>query len=345
MKKYWWVFILAAPAMALFMAAVMVYYMIGVWQYQGDNIVFEVHPGEGFSKINGRLHSQDVISSAKIFHRYAQMNDLMTKFKAGKFEIKNGSTMLDVFNTLISGQSITEPVTVPEGKNLFQIAEIMANDKIIDNALEFVTLAKDPSFAKELGIPAERVEGYLYPETYKFTSGSNPRDVIKSMIDVFNEKTKDLDFSQAPLGLSKHQVVILASVVEKETGASFERPMIAGVFINRLKKKMRLQSDPTTIYGIWENFNGNLRKKHLLEKTPYNTYKIPALPYGPISNPGITSIKAVLNPAQHKYLYFVSQNDGTHIFSETYAKHKEAVEKFQKNSSARKGKSWRDLKE
>ena len=345
MKKYWWVFVLAAPMMALFMAAVMVYYMIGVWQYQGKDIVFEVHPGEGFSKINGRLHSQDVISSAKIFHRYAQINDLMTQFKAGKFEIKSGSNMLDVFNTLIYGQSITAPVTVPEGKNLFQIAEIMQQDKIITDTNEFIQLAKDTGFAQELGIDAERVEGYLYPETYKFTPGSRSQDVIKSMVDVFNEKTKTLDFSKAPLGLSKHQVVILASVVEKETGASFERPMIAGVFINRLKKKMRLQSDPTTIYGIWETFNGNLRKKHLLEKTPYNTYKIPALPKGPISNPGLSSLQAVLNPKRHNYLYFVSQNDGTHIFSETYSQHRKAVEKFQKNSRARKGKSWRDLKE
>lgn len=345
MKRYWWLFVLGAPALALFMAAVMVYYMIGVWQYHGKDVVFEVHPGEGFSKINGRLYHQDLISSPKIFHRYAQMNGLMTKFKAGKFEIKSGSNMLDVFQTLISGQSITSSVTVPEGKNLFQIADIMKEDKIIDNADAFIQLAKDPSFTKKLGIPAERVEGYLYPETYKFTPGSAPKDVIQNMVDVFNEKTKDLDFSKAPLGLSKHQVVILASVVEKETGAAVERPMIAGVFINRLKKKMRLQSDPTTIYGIWEHFNGNLRKKDLLEKTPYNTYKIPALPKGPISNPGISSIKAVLFPAQHKYLYFVSQNDGTHIFSETYSKHRKAVDKFQKNHRARQGKSWRDLKQ
>ncbi len=345
MKRYWWVFVLAAPALALFMAAVMVYYMVGVWQYQGKDVVFEVQPGEGFSKINGRLHHQDLISSAKIFHRYAQFNGLMTKFKAGKFEIKSGSNMLDIFDTLISGQSITAPVTIPEGKNLFQVAQIMEQDKIISDANQFIDIAKDPEFAKQLNIPGSRVEGYLYPETYKFTPGSEAKDVIRSMVDVFNEKTKDLDFSKAPLGLKKHEVIILASVVEKETGAAVERPMIAGVFINRLKKRMRLQSDPTTIYGIWENFNGNLRKKHLLAKTDYNTYKIPALPKGPISNPGLSSIKAVLFPAKHNYLYFVSQNDGTHIFSQTYSQHRKAVERYQKNHRARQGKSWRDLKQ
>jgi UPF0755 protein len=345
MKKYWWLFVLAAPAMAMSMAAVMVYYKISVWEYTGEPIVFEVKPGEGFSKINGRLHSKGLISSAKIFHRYAQVNGYMTKFKAGRFEIKTDSNMLEIFDTLLNGQSITNSVTIPEGKNLFEIAQILEKDKIIESAQEFIRLAKDPQFVRELGIDGERAEGYLYPETYKFTPQSKAKDVIKAMVDVFKRRTEDLDFSKAPLNLNKHEVVILASVVEKETGASFERPQIAGVFVNRLKKRMRLQSDPTTIYGIYEQFNGNLRKRHLLEKTPYNTYKVPALPAGPISNPGLESIKAVLNPAQHQFLYFVSQNDGTHVFSKTYREHRQAVDKFQKNYKARQGKSWRDLKE
>lgn len=345
LQKYWWVFILAAPLFAVAMASVMVYYMMAIWTYQGEPVVFEVNQGEGFSKINGKLHSQGLIANPKIFHRYAQINGLMTKFKAGRFEIKPNSNMLDVFDTLLHGQSLTDSVTIPEGKNLFEIASILKANNIIESESEFIRLAKSEAFAKELGIPAERVEGYLYPETYKFTPNSPEEQVIKTMVDVFNKQTESLDFSNAPLGLSKHEVIILASVVEKETGASFERPMIAGVFLNRLKKRMRLQSDPTTIYGIYESFNGNLRKKHLLEKTPYNTYKIPALPKGPISNPGISSLKAVLDPKEHNFLYFVSQNDGTHIFSETYKKHRDAVERFQKNWRARKGKSWRDLKE
>jgi UPF0755 protein len=145
------------------------------------------------------------------------------------------------------------------------------------------------------------------------------------------------------LGLSRREVIILASVVEKETGAGFERPMIASVFYNRLKKKMRLQSDPTTIYGIWENYSGNLRRSDLLQKTPYNTYAIPALPAGPISNPNPESIKAVLYPAETEYLYFVSKNDGTHIFSKTYAEHAAHVRETQLDPKAREGKSWRDL--
>jgi len=146
---------------------------------------------------------------------------------------------------------------------------------------------------------------------------------------ISKKKTKNLSFQTAPLNLKKNEVITLASVVEKETGAAWERPKIAGVFLNRLKKRMRLQSDPTTIYGIYEGFNGNLRKRHLLEMTPYNTYKIPALPIGPIANPGTEAIKAVLRPDSHSYLYFVSKNDGTHVFSKTY--------KDQKSSSALAG--------
>jgi UPF0755 protein len=345
MKKIWWVFVIAAPLFAASMAGVMVYYMMSIWEYSGKDIVFEVKPGEGFSRINGRLHNKGIISNAKIFHRYAQINKLMTKFKAGQFEIKSGSTMMNVFETLIEGQSITSSVTIPEGKNLFEIAEILQKENIIKDKKEFIELAKNAEFVESLGIPSDRVEGHLYPDTYRFTPNSEPKDIITAMVSIFKRKLSELDFSSAPLQLNQFEVITLASVVEKETGAAQERPQIAGVFINRLKKRMRLQSDPTTIYGIYENFDGNLRKRDLLQKTPYNTYKIPALPKGPISNPGLLSIKAVLKPDTHNYLYFVSLNNGRHYFSKTYKEHREAVERYQKNRRARSGKSWRDLKQ
>jgi UPF0755 protein len=160
------------------------------------------------------------------------------------------------------------------------------------------------------------------------------------MVKQFNKKTALINLSSTTL--NPRQVLILASMVEKETGDKKERPVIAGVFFNRLKQKMRLQSDPTTVYGIFETYNGNITRKDLLTPSEYNTYTIPALPIGPISNPGVESIKAVLNPAIHKYLFFVSQNDGTHIFSESYEKHSEAVNKWQKNAKNREGRSWRD---
>jgi UPF0755 protein len=136
----------------------------------------------------------------------------------------------------------------------------------------------------------------------------------------------------------------MASVIEKETGASFERPIISSVFHNRLKKKMRIQSDPTVIYGIWERYTGNIRRTDLQTKTEYNTYTIPALPIGPISNPHPDSIRAALYPADSEFLYFVSKNDGTHVFSKTYQEHSDWVRKTQLNPKAKEGKSWRDLR-
>lgn len=339
--KHKFLFLLFAPLFAVFLAMTNVYYKIQIWKYEGEDIAFQIGPGDGFSKINGRLFEKKIINSAKLFHHYAKINGLMTKFKAGNYIIKTNSNMIDVLNTLVSGKSITISVTIPEGKNLFEIAEILASKKIIPDENSFIAVAKNPATAEELSIHGNRVEGYLFPETYHFSEGTSPEQVIKAMVSTFNKKTESLDFENS--GLTKHQVIILASVVEKETGAKWERPLIAGVFRNRLSKRMRLESDPTTIYGIWENYTGNLTRNHLREKTAYNTYKIPGLPAGPISNPGLESIKAVINPEKHNFLFFVSKNDGTHIFSENYKKHQNAVNGFQKTQSARAGKSWRDL--
>ncbi len=174
------------------------------------------------------------------------------------------------------------------------------------------------------------------------------------MVRRFNEVYSELSEKQATskaikaAGLSSHETVILASIVEKETGAAFERPLIASVFYNRLHKRMRLQSDPTTIYGMWNRdgyFRGNIRRKDLTEPTPYNTYKTPRLPIGPIANPGKNALLAILSPKQSKYLFFVSRNDGTHVFTRNYHDHQKAVNQLQKNPQARRGKSWRDLPE
>lgn len=310
--------------------------------YEGKTVIFKIAPGEGFSKINYRLYKDGLISNSHIFHYYAKYLNVMNKFKAGSYEIESGNTMDDIIDTFVNGKPILTSVTIPEGKNMFEIGKILESEGITsyDN---FIKACRDSNLLNELGINAPSAEGYLFPETYKFAPGTDAITVVKSMVAQFNSVTKDIDFSKT--NLTKHEVIILASVVEKETGAKAERPTISGVFHNRLKKKMRLQSDPTTIYGIYENFDGNLRKKHLLEKTPYNTYKIPALPLGPISNPSKEAILATISPESHKYLYFVSKNDGTHVFTPTYKEHSEAVKNWQLNRNNRTGKSWRDLKQ
>lgn len=310
--------------------------------YTGPDKTFTVKNGDTFGKINQRLYKDGLIPNTRVFHYYAKYKDVLTKFRAGDFTIPRGSNMTQVLDILVHGQPNLNSFTIPEGKNMYEIAKIVAAAGITSEE-EFLEAVQHPNLISKLSVEAPSLEGYLYPETYRFAPNTSARSVAKSMIDLFNEKTKDIDFDH-PF-LNKHQVIILASVVEKETGAKFERPMIAGVFTNRLKKRMRLQSDPTTIYGIWSRYKGNIRKADLLEKTPYNTYTVPALPKGPISNPSREAILAVLNPAQHNYLFFVSKNDGTHVFTETYKAHSKAVDDFQKNTKARKGKSWRDLKQ
>lgn len=338
MKKNVFMFLIFAPVLAISLAFAQLYYLVEIWTYDGPDIVFEVKSGEAFPSINQRLGTMGIISSKKAFHRYSQYKGIMSKFKMGSFLIKKDSNIPQVVDSLLHGKSIGIKVTVPEGKNLFQIAKLLERKGITTYA-EFVNTAKDPRFIRELGIPADRVEGYLYPDTYRFSKGTPSKQIVRSMYSQFTRQAKKLNIPSDKL----HSVVVLASIVEKETGAGHERPIIAGVFLNRLKKRMRLQSDPTTIYGIYEDFNGNLRKKHLREKTPYNTYKVSGLPKGPISNPGLQALNAVLHPAKHNYLYFVSKNNGTHIFTATYKEHRQAVNKYQKNRKARKGKSWRDI--
>ncbi len=339
MKKNLFIFLIVSPLFALTLAGARIYYIINFDSYSGPETTFTIHSGEGFSSINGRLGRKNIISNTRIFHRYAQLKGAITKFKRGEYIISPGTTMAQVAEILILGKSKTISVTVPEGKNIFEIAEILTNKKVIQSKSAFIEMSKNKNFIKSFNIPAVRLEGYLYPDTYLFTKNSNAKEIITTMVSQFKNKTKSLDFSHPTL--SKHHLIILASIVEKETGQAIERPRIAGVFHNRLKKKMRIQSDPTTIYGIWENFNGNLTRKHLRQKTPYNTYRINGLPIGPISNPGLKAIESVLAPEKHIFLYFVSKNDGTHVFSKNLVDHNKAVRFWQKNSRNRKGRSWR----
>lgn len=342
MKKPLAIFLIGAPLFAIVLVAIRIYYSAVVWRYSGPNADFIIAPNENFASINTRLSKEHLISSARFFHRYSQYKGVLNKFKKGHYIIKHDSNLLEVFNTLINEKSQVALFTIPEGKNMFEIGKMLEENSITSYE-DFITLSRDKKFLEELGLQSETVEGYLYPESYDFTPHMSAQSVIKAMVKQFQKKIASADFSSTTL--TPRQVLILASMVEKETGDKKERPIIAAVFFNRLKLKMRLQSDPTTIYGKFETYSGNLTRADLLTPSAFNTYTIPALPAGPISNPGIESIKAVLNPALNKYLYFVSQNDGTHVFSESYEKHNEAVIKWQKNAKNRDGRSWRDHKD
>ncbi len=339
-KLILWVAIIG-PFLSIFFISTHVYLLFKE-KYVEHAGIFQIKPGEGFAHINYGLYKQGYINNPRIFHYFTKYRDELNSFQAGTFEIPANSTMEEVLMILTHGTPISVKVTIPEGKNIYEIALLLEQKELVKKE-DFLNLVKDPSLLEALGVKAASFEGYLFPDTYKFSPGTSTTEIIKMMVQEFKKKISHLDFSTS--NLSPHEVIILASVVEKETGAKSERPTIAGVFTNRLRKKMRLQSDPTTIYGIYENYSGNLKKDDLLAMTPYNTYKIPALPIGPISNPSLEAITAVLKPENHEYLFFVSKNDGTHVFTKTYSEHSGAVDEFQKNRNNRTGKSWRQLKQ
>jgi UPF0755 protein len=342
MKKQLLIFLLLAPLLGLFMAGMKIYYDLHIQTYDGQEKMFTIKPGETFGSLNYRLYENDFIKSKKLFHRYSQARGIMTDFKSGDYKIEPGTTMYQMIELFLSGRSITFPIAIPEGKNLYEIGQLM-EDAGFTSAKEFIKWEKDESYMQELGIDVPTAEGYLFPETYNFSKRASAKRIISTMVNQYHTKTEDLDFSH-PVLKNEHEVITLASVVEKETGASWERPMIAGVFMNRLNTNMRLQSDPTIIYGIYEEYKGNLTRRMINQTTPYNTYRIGGLPKGPIANPGLEAIKAVLSPEMHDFTYFVSKNDGTHVFSETYKQHLKAVDYWQKTPANRRGKSWRDLK-
>jgi len=193
----------------------------------------------------------------------------------------------------------------------------------------FLAVALDSQAAARWGLPGSTLEGFLFPDTYRFAEGVGPDTVVAAMVARFRGVTEPLAGELARRELGLLEWVTLASVVEKETGAEEEKPVIAGVFTNRLRRRMRLESDPTVIYGL-SSFDGDLRHRDLRSDTPYNTYTRRGLPAGPIANPGLASLEAALRPADVPYLYFVSRNDGSHQFSATYEEHRAAVDRFQR---------------
>ncbi len=250
------------------------------------------------------------------------------KLRAGEFLVPLGLTPLQAIRFLAQAKPVQHWVTIPEGLTVSQIAAIFAKEGWADAAV-FLRLCQDRDLIRSLGIEAASLEGYLFPETYAIVRGeTDERGLISRMtrrfFTVWNSLAKPTD-----LQLNQHELLTLASIIEKETGSAGERELIAGVFYNRLRSGMRLQSDPTVIYGI-PDFNGNLTKADLRAATSYNTYVINGLPPGPICNPGQAALEAALRPAEVPYLYFVSKNDGSHQFSRTLKEHNRAVRQHQR---------------
>jgi UPF0755 protein len=253
--------------------------------------------------------------------------------RAGEYLFKNSMFPDEILSKLAKGDELFHTFTIPEGYNLFQIAKLVQEAGLVKEKM-LLDKARDNSFLSFAGIKGTSAEGYLFPDTYRFQKSAGAEEILKAMIERFKQVYREEYGKRAQeLGFTREEVIILASMVEKETGVSWEKPLIAAVFKNRLKKKMRLQCDPTVIYGL-TNFNGDLTREHLNSDTLFNTYRFIGLPPAPIANPGNEAFVAVLYPAQVNYLYFVSRNDGTHCFSNTLQEHNRAVGKYQKRLKA-----------
>jgi UPF0755 protein len=293
-----------------------------------QKVVITIPAGQPLKTTAEALFKNGIITSPFKFDMVARLKGYDKRLKAGEYALSATMAPIQILEKLVKGEVELYKLTVPEGFNLYQIADLVAQAGFAQNS-SFIEAATDASLAHKNGIPAETLEGYLFPETYYFPKKVSCETIITTMVNrfwkVFNSAWKA---RAEQLGFSIHQIVTLASIIEKETGAPFERPVISSVFHNRLKKKMRLESDPTVIYGL-KNFDGNLKRTHLETPTPYNTYKIRGLPVGPIANPGTKSLEAALYPADTKFIYFVSKKNKTHQFSTNLKDHNQAVQKYQ----------------
>ena len=300
--------------------------------------------GAGARRIGELLAEKGVLKNDIRYVALVRLSGLVPKLKAGEYRFAPGMTPPEILQKIADGKVEPHPVTVVEGLRLEQIAEVFARDGWVD-AEKFLRLARDPAFIKQSGLKGDlpdNLEGYLFPDTYFMTREMNEEELLRRMVARFQSVWDGLP-EHGQSKLRRHEILTLASVVEKETGAAAERPLIARVFLNRLDQGMRLQSDPTVIYGMGAAYTGKIRKADLRAATSHNTYVIPGLPPGPICSPGRAALAAVLAPAESDALYFVSKNDGAHVFSKTLAEHNRAVNVYQRGK--KQGKAAEEVKE
>jgi len=295
----------------------------------GD-VLFVVPPGASLGAVARALEAAGLVHSHLAVEALGRLRGVASELRAGEYALSPTLSPAEILQRIVEGRVRTLEVVIPEGFTAEEIAQRLAQGGLGD-AEAFLAAVRDPEFAASLGVEGTSLEGYLFPETYHLARGLGARDVVRTLVAEFLRMWPEIEPDARARRLSMRETVTLASIVEKETGAPDERPLIASVFHNRLARRMRLESDPTTIYGI-PGFDGNLRRTDLEDgKNPYNTYRIPALPPGPIANPGRAALRAVVKPADSDYLYFVSRNDGTHAFSRSYDDHAREVHRYQRS--------------
>lgn len=295
-------------------------------------VQLQVSRGESIYHVARTLRELQVLDAERPFVYYARYMDMATKIKAGEYAIAVDTTPHQLLQQLVDGDVIQYSVTLVEGQTIQDyLLRLQAEDKLV-RPDDFAALIADPAqLMIRLGKEGVHPEGQFFPDTYFFTRGASMLDILQRASDKMAEVLEEEWQGRAPdlPYKSPYEALTMASIVEKETGVEAERADIAGVFVRRLQKGMRLQTDPTVIYGLGAAYRGNIQRHHLRQKTAYNTYVIRGLPPTPIANPGREAIHASLHPADGKYLYFVARGDGSHAFSETLDDHNRAVRQYQ----------------
>lgn len=299
----------------------------------------EIPPGTGPRALAMLLAERGVVDNGETFYAYLRREKAGPKLKAGEYEFKGALTPGLVVEKIASGQVKSYHFTVPEGLRAEEILPILAGSELKLDLAKLTRLSEDKAFLRKAGVPAESIEGFLFPDTYTFTRPFSEEAVLKKMIARTLEEYRKADEKRKPGNkLDLVQAITLASIIEKETGAPEERPRIGCVFHNRLRLKMKLQTDPTVIYAmrlLRGYYSKNITSKDLVTEHPYNTYTSFGLPPGPIASPGAAAIQAALSPLDCQDLFFVSKNNGTHVFCPDLKCHNAAVDYWQKQFFAK----------
>jgi len=289
---------------------------------------YEVKSGDTLKSLVRNLYNQGVISNPNYLVWFARINQSANQIQRGEYLLKPGITAVDYLNQLVNGQTVQYSMTIVEGWSFSEMLTYLRSNEQIEHTLIGLT---DQQIMAKLGYPDQHPEGRFLPDTYNFPKGTTDLAFLRRAYnDLEHVLNKERQTRQEGLLIkTAYEALILASIVEKETGLASERPEIAGVFIRRLQKRMRLQTDPTVIYGLGKKFDGNLRRRDLKNDTPYNTYRRHGLPPTPIALPGRDAIRSALHPDDGKNLYFVAKGDGSHKFTSNLRAHNNAVIKYQ----------------
>lgn len=325
MRRLLTIFLLAAALLGGYAA----WWLNHALVLRADPVDLLIEPGESARAVAQSAVEAGVQTDPTLLYLWFRLSGDSRQLKAGSYEIEKGTTPLRLLQKLVNGEQALRSVTLLEGWTFSQVLESLSKaEHLVPNTKGL----KPDLIMKELGKPGIHPEGRLFPDTYTYAKGSSDLVVLKSAMLAMDRQLEaawKLRASNSPLK-TPEQALILASIVEKETGRDSDRAEIAGVFTNRLRIGMMLQTDPTVIYGLGQAFDGNLRRRHLLADTPWNTYTRPGLPLTPISMPGKSSLMAAVQPADTKALYFVARGDGTSQFSATLEEHNRAVNKYQR---------------